>query len=91
MDADVTAYIDKGQPWQVSACSRLRALVHRVIPDVAEQLLYGKPHFLKEGQPVAVFHVAKKKVSFMVFNAAEIDPIPGMVRSLGGGERKSVV
>jgi hypothetical protein len=90
VDADVTRYIDKGQPWQVEVCGRLRELVRQTIPDVEEKLEYGKPHFLKNNQHAAVIHVAKDKVSFMVFNAADVAPVKGLLRSLGKGERKSV-
>jgi hypothetical protein len=90
MDTDVTKYIGKGLPWQVEVCGRLREVVHRTIPGVEEKLEYGKPHFLKNGQHAAVLHVAKDKVSFMVFNAAGVEPVKGVLRSLGKGDRKAV-
>lgn len=89
MDNDVTRYIGKGLPWQIEVCRKLRDLVHQTIPDVEENLEYGKPHFLKNGKHAAVIHVAKNKVSFMVFNAATVDPIKGVLRSLGNGDRKT--
>ncbi len=87
---DVTRYIDKGLPWQIEVCERLRKVVRQTIPDVEEKLQYGKPHFLKNDQHAAVLHVAKDKVSFMVFNAARVDPVKGVLRSLGNGDRKAV-
>jgi hypothetical protein len=63
--------------------------VRQTIPDVEEKLQYGKPHFLKNDQHAAVIHVAKDKVSFMVFNAANVDPVDGVLRSLGNGDRKT--
>jgi hypothetical protein len=90
MHDDLTSYIDKGLPWQVEVCKKLRELVHQTIPDVEEKLEYGKPHFLKNDQHAAVIHVGKNKVSFMVFNAADVEPVKGVLRSLGNGDRKSV-
>ncbi len=89
MNDDVTAYLERGLPWQVEVGEKLRQLVHRTIPDVEETLEYGKPHFLYNGRHVAVIHVARGKVSFMVFKASGIDPIKGVLRSLGNGERKT--
>lgn len=90
MPNDVTSYISKGLPWQIEVCEKLRELLRQTIPGVEEKLEYGKPHFLKNGQHAAVIHVAKDKVSFMVFNAADVDPVKGVLRSLGNGDRKSV-
>ncbi|TCO28313.1 uncharacterized protein DUF1801 [Kribbella steppae] len=90
MHNGVTRYIDKGLPWQIEVCEKLRELVRQTIPDVEEKLEYGKPHFLKNDQHAAVLHVARNKVSFMVFNAADVDPVKGVLRSLGNGDRKTV-
>jgi hypothetical protein len=90
MQNDVTSYIDKGSPWQREVCEKLRELVRQTIPDVEEKLEYGKPHFLKNNQHAAVIHLARNKVSFMVFNAAHVDPVKGVLRSLGNGDRKTV-
>jgi hypothetical protein len=90
MNNEVTSYIDKGLPWQRDVCEKLREVVRQTIPDVEEKLEYGKPHFLKNDRHAAVLHVAKNKVSFMVFNAAHVDPVKGVLRSLGNGDRKTV-
>jgi hypothetical protein len=87
---DVTQYINKAQPWQTDVCEKLRAMVRRIIPDVEEQLQYGKPHYMKNGQYAAVIAVAKDKVSFMVFNATDVPEVKGFLRALGNGERKAV-
>lgn len=89
MNDEVTRYIDQGLPWQIEVCGKLREVVHQTIPGVAEALQYGKPHFLKNDQHAAVVHVAKSKVSLMVFNAANVDPVKGVLRSLGNGDRKA--
>jgi len=87
---DVTGYIAKTQPWQAEVCTRLREMVHRAVPGLEEALQYGKPHFLRDGRHAAAIHVARDKVSFMMFDAAGIATVPGLLRSLGNGDRKAV-
>ncbi|WP_238006322.1 DUF1801 domain-containing protein [Dactylosporangium sp. AC04546] len=89
MNDDVTTYINRGLPWQVEVCEKLRQLVHRTVPDVEERLEYGKPHFASDGRHVAAIHVARGKISFLIFNAGGIDPVKGVLRSLGNGDRKT--
>ncbi|MGW5383521.1 DUF1801 domain-containing protein [Nocardia sp. NPDC003963] len=89
MNDEVTRYIDGLLPWQIDVCRRLRAMIHTTIPTVDEQIQYGKPHFSKNGRHAAVIHVAKSKVSFMVFDAAAIEAVPGVLRSMGNGDRKT--
>ncbi|GGK90108.1 DUF1801 domain-containing protein [Nocardia jinanensis] len=89
MNDEVTRYIDKLPPWQIEVCRKLRAMIHQTIPTADEQIQYGKPHFSKNGRHAAVIHVAKNKVSFMVFNAAEVDAVEGVLRPMGNGERKT--
>ncbi|MFF2852836.1 DUF1801 domain-containing protein [Streptomyces sp. NPDC058001] len=89
MNDDVTAYIEKAEPWQAEVCTSLREMVHRTVPGVEEAIQYGKPHFLRDGRHMAVIHVAKAKVSFMVFDAAGVEAVPGQLRSLGNGDRKA--
>lgn len=88
--SDVTAYISALPVWQAEVCERLRSLVHETVPGAEERIEYGKPHFLKNGQHAAVIHAAKAKVTFMVFNAAGVEPVKGLLRALGNGERKAV-
>ncbi|MEU4311082.1 DUF1801 domain-containing protein [Nocardia sp. NPDC024068] len=90
MADEVTRYIDKLPPWQSDICRQLRAMIRTTIPTVDEQIQYGKPHFLKNGRHAAVIHAGKNKVSFMLFNAAEVDAVKGVLRSMGNGERKTV-
>ncbi|GAA0384943.1 hypothetical protein GCM10009530_39810 [Microbispora corallina] len=89
MNDDVTTYINRGLPWQVEVCEKLRQLVHRTVPDVEERLEYGKPHFASHSRHVAAIHVARGKISFLIFNAGGIDPVKGILRSLGNGDRKA--
>ncbi|MGW0358280.1 DUF1801 domain-containing protein [Nocardia nova] len=90
MNTDVTAYIDGKKNWQTGICTSLRETVHSTLPGVVEVFRYGKPHFTVDGTNVAVLHVAAAKVSFMVFGAQHIEPVPGVLRSLGSGDRKAV-
>ena len=90
MNSDVTAYIEGTKPWQAKTCATLRATVLSTLPGVEEALQYGKPHFTVDGRHVAVLHVAAAKVSFMVFDAGNVEPVPGLLRSLGSGDRKAV-
>lgn len=89
MNTEVTDYINKTLPWQAEVCGKLREMVHATIAGAEEQLQYGKPHFLKNGKHAAVIHVARNKVSFMVFEAGGIEPVKGVLRSLGNGDRKA--
>ncbi len=61
MNDDVTQYIDKTAPWQIDVCGKLRAMIHETLPAVEEQLQYGKPHFLKNGQFAAVIAVSRAR------------------------------
>ncbi|MBM7494508.1 DUF1801 domain-containing protein [Micromonospora luteifusca] len=90
MNDDVTQYINKTQPWQIDVCEKLRAMIGQTIPDVEEQLQYGKPHYVKNGHYAAVIAVAKSKISFMVFNATDVPAVKGFLRAMGNGERKTV-
>lgn len=87
MNQEVTRYIQKLQPWQVEVCDALRKRVYESIPDVEERLQYGKPHYLKNGHYAGVIHAAKDKVSFMIFNAGELEEIKGFFKSASSPER----
>lgn len=42
----VTEFIEKiSQDWQATICNQLRQDIQQAIPDVAERIQYGKPHF----------------------------------------------
>jgi hypothetical protein len=90
MNSDVTDYLAKTKPWQLEACNLLRDTVKSTLPRVEEVLQYGKPHFTVDGRHAAVLHVAAAKVSFMVFDARDVEAVPGLLRSLGSGDRKVV-
>ncbi|WP_336788818.1 DUF1801 domain-containing protein [Paenibacillus sp. MMO-177] len=72
--AEVTSFIDAlAQPWQVELANSLRDMVHETVPNAEERIQYKKPHFLKNGKYAAVISTAKDAVSFVIFNAAEVD------------------
>jgi hypothetical protein len=74
MNQDVTAFIETiNQPWQIEVSNRLRQMVHQSIPDVEERIQYKKPHFLINGKYAAVITPSKDAVSFMIFNAADLE------------------
>lgn len=89
MNQEVTTYIKKLQPWQITVCETLRKLVTDVIPDVEERLQYGKPHYLKNGHYASVIMAQKDKVSFMIFNATELEEIKGYFKSMAAPDRKT--
>ena len=89
MNKEVTEYINKQQAWQVKVCEALRKMINKTIPGVEERLQYGKPHYLKNGHYAAVVHAAKDKVSFMLFNATELEEVKGFFKSMSTPERKT--
>jgi hypothetical protein len=90
MDQEVTKYIQSRAPWQVEVCETLRGVVHQAVPDAEEKIAYGKPHFAKNGENFAALHVAKNKVSFVLFNASDLAEVKGVLRGVGGGDRKVI-
>ncbi len=90
MNPDVTAYIENIQPWQTDICNAIRDRIHQFVPGVQERLQYKKPHFLKDGQYLAVLSPAKAQVSLTVFNATELAAPEGLFEADGPPERKTV-
>lgn len=89
MNQDVTNYIQKLPKWQIDVCESLRKIIYETIPDVEERIQYGKPHYLKNGHYACVVMGAKEKVSFMIFNALELEEIKGFFKSASSPERKT--
>lgn len=90
MSAEIAGYIDKvSVPWQAELCRRLDALVHRAVPDVTEKIQYGKPHYRKNNQYIAVIGTAKAWVTLTIFNATAIDAPEGLFED-GPPERKTI-
>ncbi len=89
MNSEVTEYMEKLQPWQMSICKPLRQMVFDTVPDIEERLQYGKPHYLLNGRYACVISAAKGKISFMIFNATELAEIKGFFTSNAGPDRKT--
>ncbi|NLU93432.1 DUF1801 domain-containing protein [Chitinophaga sp. Ak27] len=88
MNPEITQYIEKLSPWQVTVSDTLRKMILKAIPDAEERLQYGKPHYLKNGQYAAVIAAAKAKVSFMIFNAGELPEVKGYFAPTTSPDRK---
>lgn len=87
---DVTDFIQNiDQQWEIDVCEALRACVHDAVPDATERIQYKKPHFLKNGSYLAVIAPAKGWVSFMIFNATDLEA-PEKFFEKGPPERKTV-
>lgn len=89
MNQEVTDYIQKLPEWQSEICANLRKVVYETVPEIAERIQYGKPHYLKNGHYAAVISVAKDKVSFSIFNAGELEDIKGFFASTTSPDRKT--
>ena len=89
MSQEVSAYIEKLPEWQVKVCNTLRKMIAKTIPTAEERLQYGKPHYLKNGHYACVYMAAKDKVSFMIFNAGELQEIKGFFKSMSDPGRKT--
>ncbi len=90
MNQAITEYIQKiNQPWQVEICTQLDQLIHQAVPEVAERIQYGKPHYLKNGKYTCVVGTAKDWVSFTIFNAKALETPEGFFEP-GSPERKTV-
>lgn len=90
MSQDVAGYLDAiGQDWQAEICRSLHRTIHEALPEVAERLQYGKPHYLKDGKYACVLGTAKGWVSFTIFNAAALDAPAGLFEP-GPPDRKTI-
>jgi hypothetical protein len=91
MNPAVTDYIQTIKlPWQAEVCTALRQIIHQAVPDVAERLQYGKPHFLKNGKYACVMGTAKGWVSFTIFNASGLDAPDGLFEESEETERRTI-
>lgn len=87
----ITAYIDGIEPrWQAEICRQLHQMVQDTLPDAAERIQYGKPHYLKNGKYAAVFGTAKGWVSLTIFNATELQPPAGLFEASAKGDRITI-
>jgi uncharacterized protein YdhG (YjbR/CyaY superfamily) len=71
INQEVSAFIENlSQPWQIEVSSKLRQMVHQVIPESEERIQYKKPHFMKNGHYAAVISPSKDAIAFMIMNAS---------------------
>ncbi|QHV97308.1 DUF1801 domain-containing protein [Spirosoma endbachense] len=89
MNQEVTNYFQKLPKWQTAVCESLRTMIAETVPIIEERMQYGKPHYLKNGHFACVIHAAKEKVSFMIFNAGELQEIKGFFKSMSTPDRKT--
>jgi len=89
MNQEVADYIQKLPAWQIEVCEALRKKIFHVIPEVTERLQYGKPHYLKNGHYACVIQGSKVKVTFTIFNAAELEEMKGFFEPTTSNERKT--
>jgi hypothetical protein len=90
MSQEVSGYIDNlGQAWQAELCRSLHQTVHQAIPEVADRLQYGKPHYPKNGKYACALGTAKGWVTLTIFNAAGLDAPEGLFEP-GPPERKTI-
>jgi hypothetical protein len=75
MNPEVNKYIEKLPKWQADVFESLRKVITETIPGV--------------GHYAAVIHAAKDKISFMIFNATDLQEIKGFFKSTSSPERKS--
>lgn len=91
MNQAVTEFIQKDHPtWQITLCTSIRETIHTSVPDVAERIQYGKPHFLKDGKYLCVLGIAKAGVSLTIFNATKLKAPKGFFEAGGNSERKTI-
>lgn len=89
MNQEVSAYIEKLPEWQQAICDNLRKMVSKTIPAAEERMQYGKPQYLKNGHYACLYMAAKDKVSFMIFNAGDLQEIKGFFKSMSDPGRKT--
>lgn len=77
MDPRIDAYIEQAQPFARPVMTHLRALIHKVCPEVAEKIKWGAPHFDYKG---SMCHMAafKQHMAFGFWKAAIMQDPEGL-------------
>jgi hypothetical protein len=78
VDAKVDAYVGRQKSHQKEVCQELRALIHRTLPEVKEEMRWGVPTF-DDGK---FYIVALKDHVNLGFSISGL--LPGEMRLLGG-------
>jgi uncharacterized protein YdhG (YjbR/CyaY superfamily) len=71
--AEVDAYLASQPAVRSEPLQRIRALIHRVWPAVAEDMSYGMPTFLLDGHPLCTIANQKHFMAFYVVPYALLD------------------
>ncbi|MEG9437063.1 YdeI/OmpD-associated family protein [Edaphobacter sp. HDX4] len=72
-DPRVDAYINKSAPFAQPVLTHLRELVHKVLPDIEEDIKWSMPFFTYHGQMFGNLAAFKAHCSFGLFGAAMRD------------------
>lgn len=77
-DPRVDAYIAKAAPFAHPILTRVRALVHRVLPEVEEGIKWGMPAFMLRGKNVAGMAAFKAHCAVMIHGEGRLGEGEGM-------------
>jgi uncharacterized protein YdhG (YjbR/CyaY superfamily) len=71
----VDDYLDGLQDAERAPFAHIRAIVHRLVPDVEEGVAYGMPAFKHRQRPLLGFRAAKRHLSVFPFSPAAVDAV----------------
>ena len=77
-DPRIDAYIEKAAPFARPILEYVRALVHRVLPDVEEGIKWGMPAFMIGGKNVAGMAAFKAHCAVMIHGEGRLGEGEGM-------------
>ena len=77
-DPRVDAYIAKAAPFAQPVLTHVRALVHRVLPEVEEGIKWGMPAFMVGGKNVAGMAAFKAHCAVMIHGEGRLGEGEGM-------------
>lgn len=78
IDPRIDAYIAKAAPFAQPILTHFRALVHRVLPDVAEGIKWNMPAFMLGGKNVAGLAAFKAHCAVMIHGEGRLGEGAGM-------------
>jgi uncharacterized protein YdeI (YjbR/CyaY-like superfamily) len=71
-DPRVDAYIAKAAPFARPILEHVRALVHEAVPDLAEAVKWGMPHFVYRGKNLAGMAAFKAHAALILHNEGRV-------------------
>lgn len=77
-DPRIDAYIARAAPFAQPVLGHVRALVHRVLPEVEEGIKWGMPAFMAGGKNVAGMAAFKAHCAVMIHGEGRLDEGEGM-------------